>query len=82
MRFVILTSALLGHGYDKLMSRGYFYCQSVGRGNRAMTLLAEACQLVHLLGLHDDITTSTKGLDCIELEIARRVFWHVYAVDM
>jgi hypothetical protein len=58
-------------------NRGYFYCQSSGENNRAITLLAEACQLTHVLCLRTPIGEQ----DHIERELRHRVFWHVYAVD-
>jgi hypothetical protein len=59
-----------------LTTRGYFYCQSTGETNRAIALLAEACQLTHVLCLR-----GTDEPDFIEQQLRRRVFWHVYAVD-
>lgn len=51
----------------------------MGQVNRALAFLSEACQLAHLLRAraHDD-----GDGDVIEREVLRRVFWHVYAVDM
>jgi len=62
--------------HDVLMLSGYFYCQSTGETNRAIALLAEACQLTHVLCLR-----GTDEPDFIEQQLRRRVFWHVYAVD-
>ena len=61
---------------------GYFYCASVGRTTKAGTLLAEACQLVHIMRLHDEEYTSSLRLDPCEVDLRRRFFWHVHAVDM
>lgn len=58
---------------------GYFCAQSMGQGHRAAALLAEACQLSHILRLQD---AAANGTDTIEREQRHRVFWHVYAVDI
>ncbi|KAK1923431.1 hypothetical protein DB88DRAFT_510988 [Papiliotrema laurentii] len=56
---------------------GYFYCQSIGETNRAIAILAEACQLAHVLCLR----TPVDEADHVERELRRRAFWHIYAVD-
>jgi hypothetical protein len=48
------------------------------QANQAAVLLAEACQLTHLLCLQ---STENDNVDCIERELRRRLFWHVLAVD-
>ncbi|RSH88652.1 hypothetical protein EHS25_002879 [Saitozyma podzolica] len=65
------------------LTSGYFCCQSVGQVNRASALLSEACQVAHNLRLHEsgDIP-EFQDLDTVEMELRRRVFWHVYAVDI
>ena len=67
---------------SSLMISGYFYCQSVGKTNRALTLLAEACQLMFLMRMHDDDATAGMGLDAVDIQLRRRIWWHVHAVDM
>jgi hypothetical protein len=37
---------------------------------------------MYLLRMHDDDATAAMGLDAVELQIRRRIWWHVYAVDM
>ena len=37
---------------------------------------------MHLLHMHDDDMTATMGLDAVEVQMRRRIWWHVYAVDM
>ena len=54
----------------------------MGKTTRALTLLSEACQLMHLLHMHDDEVTAGLGLDAVEVQMRRRIWWHVYAVDM
>lgn len=58
--------------------RNYFCCQSRGQVHHALALLAEACQLTYLLRMHEE--TDQTGI--VERELRRRIFWHVYAVDM
>jgi hypothetical protein len=43
--------------------------------------LGIAAQLAYLMGLHSDAKTATLGLDPIEVQLRRRTFWHLYAMD-
>jgi hypothetical protein len=38
-------------------------------------------QLAFCLGLHSDAKTAALGLDHIEVQLRRRVFWQLYASD-
>lgn len=50
----------------------------MGQVHRAFAFLSEACQLTHILRMHDP---PEEG-NFVERELRRRIFWHVYAVDM
>jgi hypothetical protein len=65
-----------------LCCSGYFYNASVGRVHPAASLLAEACQIAYSLGLHRDDLDLSSSTNRIETEQRRRLFWHLYAVDM
>lgn len=52
----------------------------MGQSNRAQVHLAEACQLIHLVRMRHQ--TDGDEVDFVEGELFRRIFWHVYAVDM
>jgi hypothetical protein len=43
--------------------------------------LGIAAQLAYSMGLHSDAKTATLGLDPIEVQLRRRTFWHLYAMD-
>lgn len=62
--------------------RGYFYFQSVGNTTCAAALLSEACQLTHLMRIIHADAGEPSGRDFVETELLRRLWWHVYAVDM
>ncbi|GMK57856.1 hypothetical protein CspeluHIS016_0406900 [Cutaneotrichosporon spelunceum] len=62
-----------------VLMANYFCCQSRGEVHRALSLLAEACQLTYFLRMHEDLPDEQ---NVIERELRRRIFWHVYAVDI
>jgi hypothetical protein len=33
------------------------------------------------MGMHDDVKTDSLGLDAIEVQLRRRVFWQLYVSD-
>ncbi|BEI86643.1 hypothetical protein CcaverHIS002_0609300 [Cutaneotrichosporon cavernicola] len=61
-----------------VLMANYFCCQSRGQVHRALALLAEACQLTYLLRMHEDKDQP----NIVDRELCRRIFWHVYAVDI
>lgn len=58
-----------------------FYLLSIGLGHTAAGRLGQAIQLAFSMGLHDEFRSSTSGLDAIEVQLRRRVFWQLYASD-
>ena len=58
-----------------------FYLLSIGLGHTAGSRLGQAVQLAFSMGMHSDDKTNTLGLDAIEIELRRRVFWQLYASD-
>jgi hypothetical protein len=53
----------------------HIYLGSTGKDNYANVVLAEAMRLAISLGLHDEDIAIQQGLDAIEKETRRRVFW-------
>jgi len=53
----------------------HIYLGSTGKDNYANVVLAEALRLAITLGLHDENIAIQQGLDAIEKETRRRVFW-------
>ncbi|TXT04955.1 hypothetical protein VHUM_04038 [Vanrija humicola] len=58
-----------------------FYLLSIGLAHTAAARLGQAVQLAFTLGLHSDTKTAALGLDSIEVQLRRRVFWQLYASD-
>ncbi|KAL1405139.1 hypothetical protein Q8F55_008762 [Vanrija albida] len=58
-----------------------FYLLSIGLAHTAAARLGQAVQLAFTLGLHSDAKTAALGLDSIEVQLRRRVFWQLYASD-
>ncbi|ORX39389.1 fungal-specific transcription factor domain-domain-containing protein [Kockovaella imperatae] len=58
-----------------------FYLLSIGLGHTAGSRLGQAVQLAFAMGMHSDEKTNTLGLDSIEIQLRRRVFWQLYASD-
>ncbi|KLT40106.1 hypothetical protein CC85DRAFT_162721 [Cutaneotrichosporon oleaginosum] len=58
-----------------------FYLLSIGLTHTAAARLGLAVQLAFCLGLHSDAKTAALGLDHIEVQLRRRVFWQLYASD-
>ncbi|WWC92058.1 uncharacterized protein L201_007012 [Kwoniella dendrophila CBS 6074] len=58
-----------------------FYLLSIGLAHTAGARLGQAIQLAYSMGLHSDSKTESLGLDPIEVQIRRRVFWQLYASD-
>ncbi|WRT66016.1 uncharacterized protein IL334_002967 [Kwoniella shivajii] len=58
-----------------------FYLLSIGLGHTAGARLGQAIQLAYSMGLHSDAKTESLGLDPIEIQLRRRVFWQLYAND-
>lgn len=58
-----------------------FYLLSIGLTHTAASRLGQAVQLAFCLGLHSDAKTQALGLDPIEVQLRRRVFWQLYASD-
>ncbi|BEI94878.1 uncharacterized protein CcaverHIS019_0704590 [Cutaneotrichosporon cavernicola] len=58
-----------------------FYLLSIGLTHTAAARLGQAVQLAFCLGLHSDAKTAALGLDHIEVQLRRRVFWQLYASD-
>jgi hypothetical protein len=59
----------------RLGSVDHIYLGSTGKDNYANVVLAEAMRLAITLGLHDENIAIQQGLDAIEKETRRRVFW-------
>ncbi|ORY28818.1 hypothetical protein BCR39DRAFT_534017 [Naematelia encephala] len=58
-----------------------FYLLSIGLGHTAGARLGQAIQLAFSMGMHSDAKTTALGLDAIEIQLRRRVFWQLYASD-
>ncbi|WWC95031.1 hypothetical protein V866_001883 [Kwoniella sp. B9012] len=58
-----------------------FYLLSIGLGHTASARLGHAIQLAFSMGMHSDEKTDALGLDPIEVQLRRRVFWQLYATD-
>jgi hypothetical protein len=58
-----------------------FYLLSIGLGHTAGARVGQAIQLAYSMGLHSDAKTNALGLDAIEIQLRRRVFWQLYASD-
>lgn len=58
-----------------------FYLLSIGLQHTAAARLGQAVQLAFCLGLHSDARTEALGLDPVEVQLRRRVFWQLYASD-
>lgn len=58
-----------------------FYLLSIGLTHTAAAKLGQAVQLAFSLGLHSDSRTAALGLDPVEVQLRRRVFWQLYASD-
>ncbi|WVQ93818.1 hypothetical protein IAU59_000896 [Kwoniella sp. CBS 9459] len=58
-----------------------FYLLSIGLGHTAGARLGQAIQLAYSMGMHSDAKTEALGLDAIEIQLRRRVFWQLYATD-
>ena len=43
--------------------------------------MGQAVQLAFSMGMHSDDKTNALGLDTIEVQLRRRVFWQLYASD-
>ncbi|KAK4687599.1 hypothetical protein P7C73_g2514, partial [Tremellales sp. Uapishka_1] len=59
----------------------FFYLLSIGLGHTAGARLGQAVQLAYSMGMHSDTMTSALGLDAVEVQLRRRVFWQLYASD-
>lgn len=44
-------------------------------------MVAETCQIMHALRLHDEQALECMGLNICEIEIRRRIFWHMMSID-
>jgi hypothetical protein len=66
-----------------LTSSDTFYLLSIGLVHTAGARLGQAIQLAFSMGLHNDEEKngSVVGLDAIEVQLRRRVFWQLYASD-
>ena len=69
------------HSPTPLTCSDTFYLLSIGLGHTAASRLGQACQLAFSMGMHDDAKTDTLGLDAIEIQLRRRVFWQLYVSD-
>lgn len=58
-----------------------FYLLSIGLAHTAGARLGQAVNLAYSMGLHSDEKTESLGLDPIEVQLRRRVFWQMYASD-
>jgi hypothetical protein len=58
-----------------------FYLLSIGLGHTAGARLGQAVQLAFSMGMNSDERTAALGLDAIEIQLRRRVFWQLYASD-
>lgn len=58
-----------------------FYLLSIGLGHTAGSRLGQAVQLAFSMNMHSDEKTNSLGLDAIEVQLRRRVFWQLYASD-
>ncbi len=47
-----------------------------------MAVLSEAISLAYVMGLNDDERTASLGLDDVEVQMRRRTFWLLYAIDV
>lgn len=63
-------------------ARAHFHAKHTSKGLKAAQLLAEACQIVHSLGLHNDVFSRSTSHNFIDVQQSRRIFWHLYAIDM
>ena len=43
--------------------------------------MAEAIALAYRMNMHDDVRTASTGVDHTEIQLRRRTFWHLYAID-
>ncbi|KAJ9123730.1 hypothetical protein QFC24_003504 [Naganishia onofrii] len=59
----------------------HIYLGSTGKDNAANVVLAEAMRLAITLALHDENVAEQQGLDAIERDCRRRVFWVLYGSD-
>ena len=64
-----------------LMCDSYLHA-ACDRPAQTAAVLGEAIQLTYVMKLNDEAYMSTLGLSCIELEMRRRLFWHLHAIDM
>ena len=62
-----------------LTTSDHFYLLSIGLMHTAAARLGQAVQLAFSLDLHKD--SKTQGLDAVEVQLRRRVFWQLYASD-
>jgi hypothetical protein len=58
-----------------IISCDHIYLGSTGKDNAANVVLAEAMRLAITLALHDENVAEQQGLDAIERDCRRRVFW-------
>ncbi|EIW65878.1 hypothetical protein TREMEDRAFT_66245 [Tremella mesenterica DSM 1558] len=58
-----------------------FYLLSIGLSHTAGARLGQAVQLAYCMGIHSDCKTASLGVDAIEAQLRRRVFWQLYASD-
>lgn len=58
-----------------------FYLLSIGLGHTAAARLGQATQLAFSMGMHSDERTNLMGLDAVEVQLRRRVFWQLYDSD-
>lgn len=68
-------------GPSERKSSDTFYLLSIGLTHTAGARLGQAIQLAFSMGMHSDVKTQALGLDAIEVQLRRRVFWQLYAGD-
>lgn len=66
---------------DIIIYSDNFYLLSIGLGHTAGARLGQAVNLAYSMGLHSDERTNALGLDAVEVQLRRRVFWQMYASD-
>lgn len=79
---------LLDRAYDTVtlqhvgvVMANFFCSQSLGQDHRAQVYLSEACHLIHIIRL-EHAQQQPEEIDFIEREMFRRMWWHVYALDI
>lgn len=65
----------------ELIKSDNFYLLSIGLGHTAGARLGQAVNLAYSMGMHSDERTAALGLDAVEVQLRRRVFWQMYVSD-